>query len=483
MKTTSQITQIIIAILLVGLQVTATQAAWVDDWLDQKTTTAPNYLEGQKRGYISGGGFSARWPSTNSYPVTVEPPRLKGGCGGIDVFLGGMSFMNEEYLMDKLQGILTGAASVAFDLALKTLCEQCSNSIKNFEALADKLNSMQMEDCAASKTLVGIVADEDGFHSSEEMKKNLDTAIKDNKLSQGIADLYHDLTTENKANDMKPAAGDVDAVVAGCDTELQTIFLGGGSLLENVGDKLSIPSDYIDLIRGLTGDIKLEGAAGSFQVSYDSPCSENNPDDINAVISGDIYAMDSGGTCSQISDASADLRQFVLDKMVSIADKIKTKSGPLSGPEEDFLTESPLSPLPILKTAVGTNMEETIIANLAELTARAYALQLISDLYTRADSIAWKAREVLEKKTNPASGQPATTCAAEVFAGHVDKNISMMISRIRRLKSSAKNSYIASAQGMNEIMNLMQHMKKIEDEMMLKLSQRYGTRVAYRAMN
>ena len=85
----------------------------------------------------------------------MEVPRIKSGCGGIDVFMGGFSFMNTDYLVNKLQAILAGAPAVAFDLALKTLCEQCSNTIKNFEALADKLNSMQFDECAASKELVG----------------------------------------------------------------------------------------------------------------------------------------------------------------------------------------------------------------------------------------------------------------------------------------------------------------------------------------
>lgn len=68
---------------------TIASAAWVDDWLQQKTTTSPNYFSGQQRGYYSGGSFNARWPNTTSYPVTVEMPRIKSGCGGIDVFTGG----------------------------------------------------------------------------------------------------------------------------------------------------------------------------------------------------------------------------------------------------------------------------------------------------------------------------------------------------------------------------------------------------------
>ncbi len=85
--------------------------AWVDDWLNQRATISPNYFSGQQRGYYSGGSFSARWPNNVSYPVTEEMPRIKSSCGRIDVFMGGFSFMNTDYMVDKLQGILSGAAS------------------------------------------------------------------------------------------------------------------------------------------------------------------------------------------------------------------------------------------------------------------------------------------------------------------------------------------------------------------------------------
>jgi conjugative transfer pilus assembly protein TraH len=318
----------------------------------------------------------------------VEAPRLKGGCGGIDMFMGGFSFMNTDYLVDKLQGILTGAAGVAFDLALKTLCEQCSNTIKNLEAMSDKLNSMQLDECAAAKELVGIVADKNGFHSSEVMREKLDTSIKKNKLRQGAVEMWDMITKENTANNDEANAADVSSVTSGCNADITSTFLNAGSLLENVGSKMSIPSDHIDLIRGLVGDVKLEGAANAYKVSYESPCSENNPDDIKAITTGDVYAKDSGGNCSQISDTNRDLRQFVQDTLSNIADKIESK-GALTSIEETFLEATPLSPLPILKTAVGTNLKDSTIAGLAEITANAYSLQMLSDLYIRADAIAW----------------------------------------------------------------------------------------------
>ena len=204
--------KIVVSVIMTLMLADNASAAWVDDWLDQKTTTSPNYLSGQQRGYYSGGSFNARWPSSVSYPVTIETPRIKSGCGGIDVFMGGFSFMNTDYLVNKLQGILSGAASVAFDLGLKTLCEQCSNTIKNFEAISDKLNSMQLDECSAAKELVGVVMDENGFHSSEVMKEKLGTSIKKNKLSQGVSEMWDIITTEDEANNNVPQTADVSMV-------------------------------------------------------------------------------------------------------------------------------------------------------------------------------------------------------------------------------------------------------------------------------
>lgn len=452
--------------------------AWVDDWLEQRTTTSPNYFAGQERGYYAAGSFSTRWPSNNSYPLTFELPRIKSGCGGIDVFMGGMSFMNTEYLVDKLQGILSNAAAVAFDMGLKVLCEQCSNTIKNFEALADKLNSMQLDECTAGKELVGVVMDENGFHSAEVMKEKLGTAIKENKLSQGLSEMWDVITQEDQANNNVPQTDDVTRVTSGCNSEITTTFLSGGSLLENVGDRMGIPADYVDLIRGLVGDVHLEGPANAYRVSYVAPCSENNPDDIKAIANGDVYAKSPYGSCSQITDANRDLVEYVSQTLTSIADKIAGK-GALSPDEQTFLESTPLSALPILKTAVGTNMRDATIAGLADITAKAYSLQMLSDLYVRAETIARKAKEMLEK-SGAANGQPTENCAAAVFAEHADQNLTSMLKRIRQLQESARASYVAAAKEMTTIMAYLDHMRKVEAQMVSEITRRYGKDVASR---
>jgi len=452
------------------------QAGWVDDWVDQSNTTNAGYFQGQQRGYYSAGSFSGRWKSTADYPVTVETPKVKSGCGGIDVFMGGFSFMDSDYLVDKLQAILSNAGAVAFDLGLKTLCEQCSNTIKNFEALSDALNQMQIDECAAGKSLVGIVADKDGIRSSEEMQERLGTAVKENKLVSGVSDMWTDLTTAERTSGGTVAASDVEAVTSGCNADIRTLFLSGGSMLDNVGTEMGIPGGHIELIRGLVGDLELSGPVHAYKISYMPPCSENNADSIKSIAHGDIYNKSTAGVCSQVTDGNRDMGQYISTMLTQITDKIRNK-GTFSAAELSFMDTNPLSSLPILKTAVATNTEGATISGLADITATAYSLQMISDLYVRAEMIARKAREILEKKTVNSSGGPEK-CAAVVFLGDASTNLSVMLGKIQELKEGAKASYIASTNEMNAILAYMEHMQKMESQMNSEITRRYGKDVA-----
>lgn len=458
---------------------TAAQAEWVDDWLQQRSVGGPDYFHGQERGYYQGGSFSTRWSNTNDYPLTVEAPRVKAGCGGIDVFLGGMSFMNADYLVNKLQGILTNAAAVAFDLGLKTLCEQCSNTIKNFEAIADKLNSMQIEECAAARGVVGVMMDENGFQSSEAMRETLGTAIKENKLVQGISEMWDIATKEDQVNNNVPKPADVARINSGCNADIMATFLSGGSLLANLGGSMGIPAGHTDLIRGLVGDVVLEGPANAYKVSYEGPCPQNNPDDIKGIAEGVLYAKDVGGSCSQISDANRDLLQYVTNTLDGIATKIETRAA-LNIVEQNFLTATPLSPLPILKTAIATNMRDGMITSLADLTAKAYSLQMLSDLYSRAEFIAVKAKEMLEKKAGAAGGQPHENCNPAVFAGHIDQDLGVMLKKTRLLQQSSREAYVASAKEITTIMSYLEQMQRIENQMVSEITRRYGKDTASR---
>jgi conjugative transfer pilus assembly protein TraH len=465
--------KIILALSLVFSASTVVHAGgWVDDWLIQSSSTSSGYFEGQQRGYYSAGSFHGRWKNTAEYPVTLEPPRVKSGCGGIDVFMGGYSFMDSDYLSTKLQSILTNAAGVAFDLALKTLCEQCSNTIKNMESISDTLNGMQIDECAAGKELVGIVADDKGIRSAEAMQERLGTAIKENKLVTGASSMWDKLTKIEKANNGQVAVGDAHSITASCPNELKNIFLADKTLLGSMGGAMLVPNDYLDLMRGLLGDVKLEGAGNKYKVSVIPPCPQNTPESLNSFLDGEIYVKKENGVCNQISDVNRDLVKLYRDKLEGIATKLKNNVNALSLDEKDFLDKNPMSPLPILRAAIATRTEGQAISGLANITARAMALQMVTDLYSRADLIVLKAQEVLEKK-NSSTGDPSG-CASYVFIDNLAEHMSSMQDRISKMQKAANDSYISSVNEMNTVLSYIEHMQKVESQMKAELSRRYS---------
>ena len=53
--------------------------------------TQPGIYESTRRGVLAGGGAQIRSRRMNIQLIAFEPPNIKAGCGGIDIFLGSFS--------------------------------------------------------------------------------------------------------------------------------------------------------------------------------------------------------------------------------------------------------------------------------------------------------------------------------------------------------------------------------------------------------
>ena len=463
---------VIIAIGFSCVLAQTAKAGWVDDWVSEKSGSSPSYIQGQERGYYSGGNFSMRWQDGTTYPITTTLPHIKSGCGGIDVFLGGFSFMDSDHLVKKLEKILTSAAGVAFDLALKTLCEQCSNTIKNLEGLSDTLNHLQMNECAAGKSLVATVADAGDWKMTDAQRSELGTAINYDKLSSGASDLWSSLTSSERSANNVPTTGDTHSVTSGCNSTITSIFLSDGLLLSNLGTEMGLPSAYTDLMRGLVGDVRLN-ISQNHNVSYVEPCPQNNQSDLGAVAAGKVFAKDTLEACAQITDTKGDLTNYVTTELTNILTDMMTKTA-LSSTDLAFVNSSPIATIPILKLSIATNTTSETVGNLADLTAKAYALQMLADLYTRTDGIARKAKEILTRQSGAGSGQKDTKCADATFAPNIDKNLAMMMENIQKVRKAAQASYNTSATQFAASMQYLQQQQQQEAYVNSQVRKRFG---------
>ena len=228
------------------------QADWVTDFVDRATvtTTQASSFESNGRHYATGGGASVRWASSVDYPISINPPRLSGGCGGIDAYLGGVSFLDEEYLVQKIEAIITNAPAIAFDIAMKQMSSQLSETYKSFESIANSLNSLQVDDCGIAKA--GFVTVKEDVTAGaakmwETAKVGFKTAFDGSAKNADAA--------KSTMNDQ-----DIEMMLSACLTDARySQFMGeSGSLLEKSATILNlIHADKTDMLRANFGDVSM----------------------------------------------------------------------------------------------------------------------------------------------------------------------------------------------------------------------------------
>lgn len=117
--------------------------------------TGPTAFQGQSAGYYTGGNIFMRTRAMNSTIATINLPSYRAGCGGIDFFAGGFSFINSDQLVALMRSIGTNATSYAFKLALETISPMIAEQIGNLQDLIQRINQFNINSCETAKGIVG----------------------------------------------------------------------------------------------------------------------------------------------------------------------------------------------------------------------------------------------------------------------------------------------------------------------------------------
>jgi len=134
-------------------------ASQMDNWFgNMNYTNATNSGTYQAQGarMFTPGGFTARAPITQPFNVVnVQTPRISAGCGGIDLYTGGFSFIDADQFVENLRAIGQNAQSLAFMLAIQIVSPQLSSIMDDIQSWAEKINSLNMNSCEAAMSLMG----------------------------------------------------------------------------------------------------------------------------------------------------------------------------------------------------------------------------------------------------------------------------------------------------------------------------------------
>lgn len=109
----------------------------------------------QNAGYYTGGSLFARNRVRDAQLASIQLPSFRGGCGGIDLFAGGFSYINSKELVEALKNVANNATSYAFMLAVETVSPMIAEQMKNLQNLANQINQTNINSCETATGLVG----------------------------------------------------------------------------------------------------------------------------------------------------------------------------------------------------------------------------------------------------------------------------------------------------------------------------------------
>lgn len=152
----------LILILMMVFITTPTSASLqssMESWMSSSeyvNVNSPSVYESQAGGYgVSFGGLRYRTSSQEvGNFVSYRTPKASSGCNGLDLDLGGFNFVNKDQIVQQLRAIGQNAKGLIFQMAIKTISSMLGGEMEVFKQYADKLNSMQMDSCAAASSLL-----------------------------------------------------------------------------------------------------------------------------------------------------------------------------------------------------------------------------------------------------------------------------------------------------------------------------------------
>ncbi len=119
--------------------------------------TGPTAFDGQASGHWTLGNLYMRAPVRSEQIATVNLPSFRAGCGGIDAFAGAFSFIDSDQLVAFARSVAQNAAGFAFELALETISPVIAETMSKLRALAQWVNSQNLNSCETAQALVGAV--------------------------------------------------------------------------------------------------------------------------------------------------------------------------------------------------------------------------------------------------------------------------------------------------------------------------------------
>ena len=346
----------------------------------------------QAGGYYTGGGVYVRAPVRNYQLLQITPPTLRAGCGGIDLYLGGFSFINKQQFVQMLRNIGNNAAGYAFMLALQTISPQIYTTLQNLQDKIQKINQLNINSCEAAQALVNGVAGA--------IARNSTSACANWARAKGLA------SDEADAKQYCQNPANVDAMFSGgalTPAEKERKVVNKNLLWWGMGKDayLSGDAELKGFLMALAGTLVVESVNGEPKLTWYPPLM-NAKQFVDSVIYGGVAKKVKIYTCGTADpdclhpkEKQVQVTRPLIKEVRKALDEIRTKleteatggpAAPLSAAAKRILvlTDVPVLRLMTSAVALGPTMAMQVQNMLAEPVAFSIAASYLDWAYRAA---------------------------------------------------------------------------------------------------
>jgi conjugative transfer pilus assembly protein TraH len=290
--------------------------------------TPPGSYQDQAAGYYSGGGYSMRTKRGSFQPLSLTPPSLKMGCGGIDMYFGSFSMIQSEQFMQLAKNIGANAKSYAWQLAMKTYAPQMENLLSKLRDTAMSLNEFAVEDCQAMQSMFSASMPRDSAM--------YETVCNDLQRQGGAKDYFK---AREHCSDHQRARQSALALQQSSNNEVLT---DNFNLFVLAAKKAKIPDDMLEPMMAIAGSVVVKDGIRTF---FDSLISDQ--DTFVAHLNGGTassYKCDTLSSClnvsllsNQVISQEASYQGKAAKKLSSIKSKMVLNTA-FTESDKDFLS-------------------------------------------------------------------------------------------------------------------------------------------------
>jgi conjugative transfer pilus assembly protein TraH len=372
----------------------------------QGNLTPPGVYQGENLKVVTGGGFVYKVPRNQFRPLGITPPTLRAGCGGIDIFLGGMSLPSRAEFVAFLRNIGQNLPGLAFQLALQSLSPDLEAKVAEFKQMLMKISQENIDSCEAARWLL----DKSGATEAiDGAGRRVSNYLVSSGTASDMSDARQQTRTDGgviRANCSALDVTDGDGQVhEACELNLTWAILSTGrwanaNSVELRQLMMTIVGPYVLRWQGSGPD--------SVLVPYPFEAKIITPKDLLGTVNAATVQQLKWYTCPDtvrcLEPQEADYNDVSLARRVSVAakayaDSIRLRDPSLATPTDRFILAS-ASSIPMLRiiNSVGLRRYKDFGDNIMDIFSEAVAYELVLRFM---DDMAINAKKAIyDKQTN-----------------------------------------------------------------------------------